>query len=467
MSKPPSGAQKRKKKQELEEKLCRIQKITGFLVRASGSSAQPTACGSSEEHASTSSQEVIPAQSTSECTSDTDTVMSSDQLMPLETTPVPMEVEKQGLSRNVSLLPNVRTMEVQEPSAEAVVILPESVENSGFMNDIGLWPSNTTAEMREYWSKNGNLAVRKPLEQLRNEGFAKTLKDGRCCTIDMFIRICPNGDKVERKWLCYSNNTGRIFCFDCKLFSSSRNAFSNDGFSDWKHASERISSHEQSQNHIHAVIDTAKYSKLEGRIDYKMQKQIEELTSYGQNLVNRLLSVIILLAERGLAFRGDVQNIGSPHNGNYLGILETVSEYDPFLAQHIQTKANKGKGCTSYLSANVCEELIQITGKKILEVVINHVKRAKYYSVSVDSSEDASHIDQLTVVLRFLEGNQPVERFVTFLPSTGHKGEEMANALLTFLNDVGLTIQECRGQSYDNASNISGHYMVCKQELLA
>uniref|UniRef100_A0A8C5PB73 Zinc finger MYM-type protein 1 n=1 Tax=Leptobrachium leishanense TaxID=445787 RepID=A0A8C5PB73_9ANUR len=189
-----------------------------------------------------------------------------------------------------------------------------------------------------------------------------------------------------------------------------------------------------------------------------MQKQIEELTSYGQNLVKRLLSVIILLAERGLAFRGDDQNIGSPHNGNYLGILETVSEYDPFLAQHIQTKANKGKGCTSYLSTNVCEELIQITGKKILEVVINHVKRAKYYSVSVDSSEDASHIDQLTVVLRYLEGNQPVERFLTFLPSTGHKGEEMSNALLTFLNDVGLTIQECRGQSYDNASNMSGHY---------
>ncbi|XP_040210939.1 zinc finger MYM-type protein 1-like [Rana temporaria] len=271
----------------------------------------------------------------------------------------------------------------------------------------------------------------------------------------MFMRNCPNGDKVEWKWLCYSKNTGRIYCFDCKLFSLSRNALSNDGFSDWKHASERISSHEQSQNHIHAVIETAKYSKLEGGIDHTIQQQIEELTSYGQNLVKRLLSVIIFLAERGLALRGDDQVIGSKHNGNYLGILELLSEYNAFLAQHIQTKANKGKGCTSYLSANVCEELITITGEKILEHVINRVKMAKYYSVSVDSSEDYSHTDQLTVIFRYLEGKQPVERFVTFLPSTGHKGEEMANALLKFLNNVGLSIQECRGQSYDNASNMS------------
>ncbi|CAH2306720.1 zinc finger MYM-type 1-like [Pelobates cultripes] len=82
----------------------------------------------------------------------------------------------------------------------------------------------------------------------------------------------------------------------------------------------------------------------------------------------------------------------------------------------------------------------------------------KYYSVSVDSVEDSSHTDQLTVISRYLEGNRPVERFVTFLPSTGHKAEEMAGVLLAFLNRVGLTIQECRGQSYDNASNMSGHY---------
>ncbi|CAH2330473.1 zinc finger MYM-type 1-like, partial [Pelobates cultripes] len=419
MSKPLSGAQKRKKKQELEEKICRIPKITGFLLPTSGSSAQPSACGSSKEHASTCSQEEIPPQSVSEYGSEVNTVDSSDQPMSLETTPVPMEVEK----------PSFHTVEIQDATAEAVDIPPKSMEKSGFLTDIGLWPNSSTLEMREYWSKNGNSPVRKPLEKLRNEGFPKSFKDGRCCTADMFLRNCPNGDKVERKWLCYSNNRGRIYCFDCKLFSSSTNAFSSDGFSDWKHASERISSHEQSQHHIRAVIDTAKFSKLEGRIDYKMQQQIEELTTYGQNLVKRLLSVIVFLAERGLAFRGDDQTIGSPHNGNYLGILELLSEYDAFLAQHIQTKANKGKGCTSYLSANVCEELIQITGDKILEVVISRIKMAKYYSVSVDSAEDSSHTDQLTVIIRYLEENRPVEPLYTFFSGSTRRYKKLKDQL--------------------------------------
>lgn len=68
----------------------------------------------------------------------------------------------------------------------------------------------------------------------------------------------------------------------------------------------------------------------------------------------RLVSVITFLAERGLAFRGNDQIIGSPHNGNYLGLLELISENDPFLALHIQTHGNKGKGHTNYACLLPC-----------------------------------------------------------------------------------------------------------------
>lgn len=151
MSKPLSGAQKRKKKQELEEKLCRIPRITGFLIPRSGSSEEP---------AGTSSQEVIPAQSTSDLVSEADAVVSSDPLTPLETTPVPMEVEKPGLFQNTGFLPSLHTV---EPTVEAFDIVPEFVEQSGFMTNIGLWPNISTIEVREYWSKNGNVSVREPL----------------------------------------------------------------------------------------------------------------------------------------------------------------------------------------------------------------------------------------------------------------------------------------------------------------
>ena len=39
-----------------------------------------------------------------------------------------------------------------------------------------------------------------------------------------------------------------------------------------------------------------------------------------------------------------------------------------------------------------------------------------------------------------------------------HNAEHLQDKLLTFLNENGVNIANCRGQSYDNASNMSGRY---------
>ena len=45
-----------------------------------------------------------------------------------------------------------------------------------------------------------------------------------------------------------------------------------------------------------------------------------------------------------------------------------------------------------------------------------------------------------------------------FLPNCGHKSESLATAVMETLNELGLDIKNCRAQSYDNASNMSGTY---------
>ena len=57
----------------------------------------------------------------------------------------------------------------------------------------------------------------------------------------------------------------------------------------------------------------------------------------------------------------DITNFGSLQNGNYLGLLELVSQFDTFLASHIAKYGNSGKGNPSHLSKTICEELIEIT----------------------------------------------------------------------------------------------------------
>ena len=89
--------------------------------------------------------------------------------------------------------------------------------------------------------------------------------------------------------------------------------------------------------------------------------------------------------------------------------------------------------------------------------IISDTKKAKYFSISVDSTPDISHVDQLTFILRYVNKEGcPEERFIKFIPNTGHKGEEMITHVLSTLEDYGLDILNCRGQSYDNASNMSG-----------
>ena len=159
-----------------------------------------------------------------------------------------------------------------------------------------------------------------------------------------------------------------------------------------------------------------------------------------------------------ISFRGSDEVIGSPTNGNYLGILELIAKFDPFLAQHINRNANQGRGHTSYLSKTICEEFIDLMANRVQEQIITEVKAAKYFSVSVDSTPDITHVDQLTCILRYVLPSGPVERYLTFLEMHGHTGKELAESLLEFLNTHRIDVADCRGQSYDNASNMSGKY---------
>lgn len=72
------------------------------------------------------------------------------------------------------------------------------------------------------------------------------------------------------------------------------------------------------------------------------QHQVE--MQYWREVLQRVVSVVKFLASRGLAFRGIDERFGSPSNGNFLGIMELLAQYDPFLASHIENYGNKGRG---------------------------------------------------------------------------------------------------------------------------
>ena len=59
---------------------------------------------------------------------------------------------------------------------------------------------------------------------------------------------------------------------------------------------------------------------------------------------------------------------------------------------------------------------------------------------------------------------EPVERFWTFVQISSHTGQNLADCL-QYLSEHNIHFAHCRGQTYDNASNMSGRYNGMQQIL--
>lgn len=69
--------------------------------------------------------------------------------------------------------------------------------------------------------------------------------------------------------------------------------------------------------------------------------------------------------------------------------------------------------------------------------IISQIKDSGYYSLSVDSTPDSTHMDQLSVVIRYLKDGQPVERFLTFIElETHHTRYELAKQIYNKSNTL-------------------------------
>ncbi len=121
----------------------------------------------------------------------------------------------------------------------------------------------------------------KEIDQNLNENFSKmkTFYPGidkfRSLTRSMFQRKMQNGQKIDRKHLCYSSSKKALFCIPCRLFGNGSSKLGTEGYKDWSNIKLWIAM--KDPQNISKVVKILARKKMIGRIDTGLQMQIEKI----------------------------------------------------------------------------------------------------------------------------------------------------------------------------------------------
>jgi hypothetical protein len=156
-------------------------------------------------------------------------------------------------------------------------------------------------------------------------------------------------------------------------------------------------------------------------------------------------------------------------NGNFIGALQMISKHNHVIKHHLENVArHQQEGSrmqAHYLSWQSQNEFIKECASIVKESVLKEIKASIYYTIITDGTPDESHTEQITFVLRFVffktdEKKWEIrERFLGVEDMEKKKGVDIANLIFDVLAREKIDLQNCRGQGYDNGSNMAGTYI--------
>lgn len=85
----------------------------------------------------------------------------------------------------------------------------------------------------------------------------------------------------------------------------------------------------------------------------------------------------------------------------FFKLIECVAKFDFTLANHLR-KITSQETRNQYLSKNIQNEIIQMVSDAVRSNILSMIKKAKYFSIIVDGTPDKSHVEQITLIIRFV-----------------------------------------------------------------
>ncbi|XP_046985939.1 uncharacterized protein LOC124555929 [Schistocerca americana] len=138
------------------------------------------------------------------------------------------------------------------------------------------------------------------------------------------------------------------------------------------------------------------------KLDHIRKTLTQDLSHKGKPPI-RLIAIIHFLGQQCLPLSGSTDTLFQTDNGNFLKLVELFGKFDTVMMEHLhRTKQGENKG-HHYLENETQNEIIHLIGSSTTNKILLMMKSAKYYSIILDCTPDISKVEQMTVVVRFVQ----------------------------------------------------------------
>lgn len=187
--------------------------------------------------------------------------------------------------------------------------------------------------------------------------------------------------------LHYSKSVDGVFCVACMIFSSGDTILRTKALIVSKIVSRHLATpaHRSAQLRAAEFLNVAlgKSQSIYSKLDRSHQQAIE-CNKYGLKTV---IDLIAICGHQNILIRGHTDE-----RSNFQELLKYHAEGDELPKQYVENAP-----------ANAKNELIEICGKQIQDKILHKCRDARWFSLLADETADISNVEQVTLVVRYVD----------------------------------------------------------------